>query len=90
MRVYAKTDLPSDQEQTVEAGFRFKDATSVMTTGEMAEALGISETHLRWLEKKGVVPSPERDTAGKRMWMKSEMETFRRVFAKCRAAFRSS
>ena len=24
-----------------------------MTTGEMAKALGISETHVRWLEKKG-------------------------------------
>ena len=28
----------------------------MMTTKKMADALEVSETHLRWLERNGVVP----------------------------------
>jgi len=40
MRVYKKADLPELKRRIKEAGFRFKDDTSILTTREMAEALG--------------------------------------------------
>ena len=42
-------------------------------TKEMVDALGISETHLRWLEKKGVVPKADRDHANRRKWRRKDV-----------------
>jgi len=87
MRVYAKPDLPALRDQMVEAGFRFKDEKGLMTTGEMAKALGVSETQLRHLERKGVVPSPERDTANRRKWLKRDIPKLKRRLAKHRKSW---
>ena len=78
MRVYRKDDLPGLRNQMVEAGFRFKDDDSILTTREMAVALGISQGYLRHLERKGKVPSPPRDTNGKRMWVRTDIRKLRR------------
>ena len=84
MRVYAKVDLPDLRDQMVEAGFRFKDDEGVLTTKEMADALGVSETHLRHLERKGVIPAPERDTANRRKWMKADVPKLKRALGRYR------
>ena len=82
MRVYERKHLPGLRAQMVEAGFRFKNDKSILTTKEMAEALGISESYLRHLERKGKVPSPKRDTNGKRMWRKRDVGRFKKKLAK--------
>ena len=69
----------------METGFRFRGDSSVMTTAEMAAALGISQTHLRHLEREGVIPSPERDSANRRMWMAKDVQELRRRLEKPRA-----
>lgn len=74
MRVCRESDIPAVKDQIVAAGFRFKDDEDVITTGQMARVLGISETHLRHLERKGVVRSPQRDSAGRRMWRKADVD----------------
>ena len=73
MRVYSKSDIPTLKTLMVEAGFRFKGEPGVMTTKEMAEVIGVSETHLRWLEKKGVEPNADRDHANRRKWRKKDV-----------------
>ncbi len=78
MRVYRKADLPKLKEQMQEAGFRFKSDKSILTTREMAEAIGISESYLRYLEKKGKIPAPKRDTNGKRMWRKRDVRRLKK------------
>ncbi len=74
--------MPKLRGLMVEAGFRFRDDGGVLTTAEMAERLGISETHLRWLERKGVVPPPKRDTVNRRKWLKADLPKLRRLLAK--------
>ena len=73
MRVYRKDDLPKLREQMKEAGFRFRDDKSVLTSTEMAQAIGISVSYLYYLEKKGRVPSPPRDSAGNRIWSRRDV-----------------
>ena len=68
-----------------EEGFRFRDDSSVMATSEMAAALGISETHLRHLEREGAIPSPMRDTANRRMWLREDVPDLRRRLEAARA-----
>ena len=84
MRVYGKADLPDLRGRMVEAGFRFKDEKGLLTTKQMAAALGVAESHLRWLEKKGVVRPPERDTANRRKWLKRDIAKFKRQLAEHR------
>ena len=84
MAVYAEADIPSLRDQMVEAGFRFKEESAVMTTPQMAEALGITARQLRRFEKKGVVPSPARDTANRRRWLKADLEGLKRRLEKAR------
>ena len=84
MRVYAEGDLQKLREQMVEAGFRFRDDVGVMTTKEMADALGVSETHLRHLQRQGLVPSPERDTANRRKWLKADLPKFKTALVQYR------
>jgi len=81
MRIYAKADLSDVREQMVHAGFRFQDDEGILTTAEMAAALGVSETHLRYLERRGVVPAPERDTANMRKWLKANVPNLRKAIA---------
>ena len=78
MRFYQERDLPKVRERMVEAGFGFQGENGMLTTAEMARALGISQTHLRRLERQGVIPSPERDTAGRRKWRKAHVAALRR------------
>ena len=90
MRVYADADIPTLREQMVEAGFSFKDEKGVLTTAAMASALGISETHLRHLERRGVVPSPNRDTADRRRWLERDVAYIERRLADYRRSVRKS
>ena len=82
MRVYARGAVGKLRAQMVEAGFRFKDEDGVLTTKKMAAELGISESYLRWLEKRGVVPSPERDTANRRKWLRADTSRLKRRLAR--------
>jgi type I restriction enzyme, S subunit len=82
MRVYKREDLPKLKEQMKEAGFRFRDDESVLTTREMAEALGISMSYLYYLERKGRIPSPPRDHAGKRMWKRRAVRKFKKLLGR--------
>lgn len=84
MRLYRKDDLPRLRGRLAEAGFRFKDEDGTMTTAEMAEALGISETHLRHLERRGVIPAPDRDTANRRRWLRADVAVLRTLLKKYR------
>ena len=86
MRIYTKADLPKVRAAMVEAGFRFRDDEGVLTTAEMAAALGISETHLRHLQREGIIPSPARDTANRRKWRTADLPTLREVLASRRPA----
>ena len=43
-----------------------------LTTDEMAEKLGISESTLRRTKRTGAMPKQRRDTAGRRMRSKGE------------------
>jgi len=55
---------------------------------KMASALGVSETHLRRLQRHGVVPAPERDTANRRQWMKADVAKLKKLLAKHASAHR--
>ena len=66
----------------VEAGFRFRDDEGVLTTKEMADALGVADSTLRRMEKQGVIDAPERDTANRRKWMKADIPKLKRRLAK--------
>ena len=66
------------RESMKEAGFKFPKDRSTMTSTEMAKALGISVSYLYYLERRGKVPSPPRDHAGKRMWAKKDVRKLRR------------
>jgi len=78
MRVYRREDIPKLRESMKEAGFKFPKDRSTMTSTEMAKALGISVSYLYYLERRGKVPSPPRDHAGKRMWAKKDVRKLRR------------
>jgi len=55
---------------------------------KMASALGVSETHLRHLQRQGVVPAPERDTANRRKWMQGDLPKLKKLVAKHSVAWR--
>jgi DNA-binding transcriptional MerR regulator len=63
----------------------FPSDRSILTTKEMAQAIGISQSYLRYLERKGKVPSPPRDTNGKRMWKKKDVGKVKRKLEKLRS-----
>ena len=84
MRLYRKDDLPGLRGRMAEAGFRFKDEGGTMTTAEMANALGISETHLRHLERRGVLPVAARDTANRRRWLSADVAALQTILKKDR------
>ena len=77
--------LPKLRTRMAAAGFRFRGDSSAMTTAGMAAALGISQTHLRHLERQGVIPSPTRDSANRRMWMAKDVPVLRQRLEKPRA-----
>ncbi len=79
MRVYKKKDLPHLKQSLVDAGFRFKNDLDLMTTPEIAKATGVSESRLLWLENKGIIPAPPRDTNGNRIWKKSELKKLKEM-----------
>jgi len=73
MRVYRASDLPDVRRRMERAGFRFGDDEDVLTTREMAGVIGVSQTTLRYWERHGAIPAPRRDSAGRRMWRRSEV-----------------
>ena len=73
MRVYRRDDLPGLREKMKSEGFRFEDDDSVMTTKEMAAALGIPESRLRHMERTGKLPRQKRGSGGKRMWQRKDV-----------------
>jgi DNA invertase Pin-like site-specific DNA recombinase len=52
-----------------------------LTLPTMAEALGIPRTRLRWLHDQGVLPAPDRDGNGKRLYDRADVERFRGLIA---------
>jgi len=79
MRIYKREDMPALKESMKKAGFRFPKDKSVITSSEMANALGISVSYLYYLERKGKVPPPPRDHAGKRMWCRRDIRKLKRI-----------
>ena len=78
MRVYRKDELPALRERMKATGFRFKDDDSLMTTKKMANALGIPESRLRYMERTGKVPKQDRASNGTRMWQRGDVGMLKR------------
>lgn len=73
MRVFKKADLPKLREKLVENGFRFAD-DEYLTTAQVAAEVGVAESTLRRWEKLGLIPAPERDSAGRRKWTREHVD----------------
>ena len=84
MRVYRREDLPKLRVKMVEAGFRFRDDGDSMTTRQVAEVIGVAENTLRRMERKEFIPAPERDTANRRKWRRSDLPKLKRALVKYR------
>lgn len=73
MRLYRKDDLPGLRETLRENGFRFSDEET-FTTADVAKMLGVSENTVRRWEREGKLPTVQRDTNGRRLYRKDEVE----------------
>jgi site-specific DNA recombinase len=73
MRLYRRTDLPRLRQSLIQNGFRFADEET-FTTADVAEKLGVSENTVRRWERDGKLPTVQRDTNGRRLYRREDME----------------